>query len=60
MSKALDKKGSTQLSVRVPNPWLKDIEALVTKRSQGGLVLNRVDVLRMALRRGLDEMKAER
>jgi len=56
---ALDKNGSTQLAIRVPDTWLKDINQLIKQKSGDGLILKRMDILRMAMRRGLDQMMKE-
>lgn len=53
----LDKNGSTQVAVRIPNSWLKEIDALMKRQMVPGLSQKQADVLRELIRRGLNEMK---
>lgn len=49
----------TAINFRLPGEWLDDATALVEPLTPPGATLTRQDVLRMALRRGLDELKRE-
>ncbi len=46
----------SQVTVVLPGTWLDDAERIAKARSEPGLVVTRADVLRMALRRGLDSL----
>jgi antitoxin component of MazEF toxin-antitoxin module len=56
----LDKNGSTQVAVRIPNSWLKEIDALISRQVVPGLKPKRADILREVVRRGLNEMRGGR
>lgn len=49
----------TAINFRLPGAWLDDAQALVDDIAPPGAALTRQDVLRMALRRGLDEYRRE-
>jgi hypothetical protein len=49
----------TQISFRIPTLWLHDVDELAKQKSEPGLELSRADILRMAIARGLPELKAE-
>jgi len=52
-------KPATQVTVRIDNDWLERLDALSTALSRPGLELTRVDAIRMAIARGLQEMERE-
>lgn len=52
-------ENDTAINFRLPGAWLDDAQALVSSLSPPGASLTRQDVLRMALRRGLDEFARE-
>jgi hypothetical protein len=54
-------KGSNThtLNLLVPPDWMKEAEQLTAPLSEPGVNLTRADVLRKALRRGLDELKRD-
>jgi hypothetical protein len=47
-----DKDGS--VTIALPEAWLEEASAIAGGRSEPGLTLTRADILRMAIRRGLD------
>jgi hypothetical protein len=49
-----------QLSFLVPKAWLKELDELAQAHAQPGLALARSDILRMALRRGIDALRGDR
>ena len=49
----------TNINFRLPGAWLDDAQELVEPLTPAGASLSRQDVLRMALRRGLDELRRE-
>ena len=49
----------TPLSVNIPGGWVEEVERLVETMARPGMDVTRSDVVRMALRRGLDALKAE-
>lgn len=49
----------TSLNLKLPGEWLDEAEALAGPLSEPGLALTRADVLRKALRRGLDDLRRE-
>ena len=52
--KPLDKDGSTQISLRLPDSWLAEVDERIAEDEAEGIALTRVNVLRMLVRRGLD------
>lgn len=46
----------SQVTITLPGGWLDDAQRLAEARSEPGLVITRADVLRIALRRGLDAL----
>lgn len=52
-----DKDG--QVTIALPAAWLEEAETLAEGRSEPGLTLTRADILRMAIRRGLDSLAAD-
>ncbi len=50
---------TTQVSVRIPNAWLADLDLVAEQLSRPGIELVRADILRAAIARGLQELKAE-
>lgn len=57
MPRAKSDKDS-QVTVNLPGSWLEEAQGLAETRSEPGLAVTRADVLRMAIRRGLDELAA--
>jgi hypothetical protein len=49
----------SQVTIVLPGEWLEQAEELARARSRPGLNVTRSDVLRMALRQGLDALAAE-
>ncbi len=49
----------SQVTIVLPGEWLEQAEGLARGRSRPGLNVTRSDVLRMALRKGLDALAAE-
>lgn len=50
----------SQVTINLPGAWLDEAQAIAEARSEPGLEVTRADVLRMALRRGLDALAARR
>ncbi len=48
-----------QVSINLPPSWKEDAERLARAMSRPGMIITRADVLRMALRMGLDALDAE-
>ena len=44
----------SQVTITLPGSWLEEAEHIAEARSEPGLSITRADVLRMAMRRGLD------
>lgn len=49
----------SQVTIVLSGEWLDEAEALAKAKSEPGLSVTRADVLRMAIRRGLDALSAE-
>jgi hypothetical protein len=49
----------TPLSVNIPGEWSEEVERLVETMTEPGMAVTRSDIIRMALRRGLDALKTE-
>jgi hypothetical protein len=47
----------SQVTVNLPGEWLEDAQRIAEARSEPGLAVTRADVLRMAIRRGLDALR---
>jgi hypothetical protein len=47
---------NTQVSINLPEEWVEELDKLAGALSQPGLVLVRADVIRMALRTGMDTL----
>ena len=58
MPRAKSDKDS-QVTIVLPGAWLDEAQSIAEHRSEPGLAVTRADVLRIALRRGLDELAAE-
>lgn len=50
---------TTQITARVPTEWLAYFDAVAAKLSRPGLSLSRTDAVRLAVARGLEELRAE-
>lgn len=48
-----------QITVRVPEDWLEQADTIAKAISRPGFEATRADALRVALARGLDELRAE-
>lgn len=48
-----------QVSVRIDNAWVKELDELALAMSRPGIELARADVLRAAIARGIAELRAE-
>ena len=55
--KPLDKDGSTQISMRLPDSWLEEADVMLKKIPEDGTFLTRVDILRRMIRLGFDTAK---
>jgi hypothetical protein len=44
----------SQVTISLPGAWLEEAQRIAEARSEPGLAITRADVLRMAMRRGLD------
>jgi hypothetical protein len=53
------KANTLQVSVHVPESWGDEVEQLAETMSKPGLEVTKADVMRRALRVGLDAMAAE-
>lgn len=49
----------SQVTIVLPGAWLDEAQRIAEAKSEPGLAVTRADVLRMALRRGLDVLAAE-
>jgi hypothetical protein len=49
----------TALHLLLPGPWLEEADALARELSEPGAARTRADALRMAIRRGMDVLRAE-
>jgi hypothetical protein len=47
------------LNLLLPSSWLEDAQELARELSRPGASLTRADALRMAIRRGIDVLRAE-
>jgi hypothetical protein len=47
----------TSINFRLPGNWLDEAEELIEALSPPGVAYTRMDILRLALRRGLNEFK---
>ncbi len=50
---------TVQISARVPTSWLEQFDAVAKRLSRPGLEVTRADAYRIALARGLDELREE-
>jgi hypothetical protein len=50
----------SQVTIVLPGAWLDEAQALADARSEPGMSFTRSDILRMAMRRGLDELTEEK
>jgi hypothetical protein len=48
-----------QVTIALSEAWLDEAKAIADAKSEPGLSVTRADVLRMAIRRGLDVLAAE-
>lgn len=53
------KTNTLQVSVHVPEAWESDIEGVAEAMSQPGITVTKADVMRAALRLGLDVLAAK-
>lgn len=53
------KTNTLQVSVHVPEAWESDIEEVAEAMSQPGITVTKADVMRAALRLGLDVLTAK-
>jgi hypothetical protein len=49
----------SQVTIVLPGTWLDEAQQVAEARSEPGLAVTRADVLRIALRRGLDALAEE-
>ena len=52
-------QNDTHINLALPGEWLDQAQELVEPLSEPGITLSRADVLRKALRRGLDALQRE-
>lgn len=52
-------ENDTPLHLLLPGDWLDDAQELATLLSRPGAPLTRADALRLAIRRGIDELRSE-
>jgi hypothetical protein len=52
-------QNDSQITLNLPGDWVDDAEALAAALSRPGLAVTRADALRMAVRKGLDELMRE-
>ena len=52
-------ENDTHLHLQLPGAWLDEAQELAGPLSEPGVTLTRADVLRKAIRRGLDEFRRE-
>ncbi|MBK6461912.1 MAG: hypothetical protein IPF92_12985 [Myxococcales bacterium] len=50
---------AVQIAIRVPAEWLEEAERLAAKMARPGMTSTRSDVLRAAIAKGLDALRAE-
>ena len=50
---------AVQIAIRVPAEWLEEAERLAAKMVRPGMTSTRSDVLRAAIAKGLDALRAE-
>ncbi len=59
MPRAKSEKDAS-VTIALPGSWLEEAEEILKARpSEPGLMLTRADILRMAIRRGLDSLAAD-
>jgi hypothetical protein len=49
----------SQVTIVLAGEWLDEAQRLAEAKSEPGMAVTRADVLRMAIRRGLDALQAE-
>lgn len=49
----------SQVTLAVSAEWLEEAQRIAEAKSEPGLIVTRADVLRMAMRRGLDVLQAD-
>jgi hypothetical protein len=49
----------SQVTIVLAGEWLDEAQKIAEAKSEPGLAVTRADVLRMAIRRGLDVLQAE-
>jgi hypothetical protein len=49
----------SQVTIVLAGEWLDEAEQIAKSKSEPGLAVTRADVLRMAIRRGLDVLQAD-
>jgi hypothetical protein len=52
-------ENDSQVTIVLPGRWLDEAQRLANERSQPGMTITRSDVLRIALRQGLEAMGAQ-
>jgi hypothetical protein len=59
MPRPKDPSKDGQVTIALSAEWLEEAEQIAQAKSEPGLSITRADVLRMAIRRGLDVLAAE-
>jgi hypothetical protein len=59
MPRQKDPNKDGQVTIVLSGDWLDEAQHIAEVKSEPGLVVTRADVLRMAIRRGLDAIQAE-
>jgi hypothetical protein len=59
MPRPKDAQKDAQVTIALSGEWLEEAERIASAKSEPGLAITRADVLRMAIRRGLDVLASE-
>lgn len=59
MPKQKDPNKDGQITIALSSAWLEEADKLAQAKSEPGLSITRADVIRMAIRRGLDVLAAD-
>lgn len=55
-----EKESQTQTAIRLPDSLLEELDGLADTLSQPGMRLTRTDALRLAIYRGVEQLKKEK
>ena len=59
MPRPKDTQKDAQVTIVLSGEWLEEAERIAAAKSEPGLAVTRADVLRIAIRRGLDLLASE-